>query len=208
MRSGPTGPDRPAVDEDDAGAPQSSPLRADARRNRALILAAAEAAFAEEGIGVPVDEIARRAGVGAGTLYRNFPTKEHLFQAVIGHHMDSLAAQARALADSDEPGRALFEFIGALVTEASAKRNLIDALTGAGIDVKESMAEHKAAVEHAAQLLLDRAQRAGVVRADVTLDDVFGLVIGACAFANTEANECSQARMVSVVCDGLRSAAV
>ena len=65
------------------------PARADARRNRMAILAAAESAFAEEGIGVPVDEIARRAGVGAGTLYRNFPTKEVLFEAVIRHHMEA-----------------------------------------------------------------------------------------------------------------------
>lgn len=193
-------------DEEHLGAP-SPPMRADARRNRALILAAAEAAFAEEGIGVPVDEIARRAGVGAGTLYRNFPTKEDLFQAVIGHHMDALAEHARALADSDEPGRALFEFLGRLVTEAGAKRNMVDALTGAGVDIKESMAPHKAEVERAAQVLLEQAQGAGAVRADVTLDDIIGLVMGACAFSGPQ-TESSQARMVSVVCDGLRSAAV
>ncbi|HLX88408.1 MAG TPA: TetR/AcrR family transcriptional regulator [Acidimicrobiales bacterium] len=208
MRSGSAGPETAAVHEDGGDGAQSSRLRADARRNRAQILAAAEAAFAEEGIGVPVDEIARRAGVGAGTLYRNFPTKEHLFEAVIARHMESLAARARELSDSDEPGRALFEFIGALVTEASAKRNLIDAMTGAGIDVKETMAPHKAQVEQAAQVLLERAQGAGVVRPDVTLADVFALVMGACAFAGAETSECSQARITSVVCDGLRSTAV
>ena len=68
------------------------PMRADARRNRELILAAADAAFADEGLAVPVDEIARRAGVGAGTLYRHFPTKEALFEAVLVAHMDALAA--------------------------------------------------------------------------------------------------------------------
>lgn len=203
MSPGSLKPEDAVSGEDGAEGLDSPPMRADARRNRRLILDAAETAFAEEGLGVPVDEIARRAGVGAGTLYRNFPTKEHLFQAVISHHMEALASQAEALADSDQPGRAFFEFIGHLVTEASKKRNLFDALTGAGVNVKESLVDTKAKVERAAQVLLDRAQRAGEVRADVTLPEVFGLVMGACAFSDPQADSGSQSRMVAVVCDGL-----
>ena len=83
-----------------------------------------------------MDEIARRAGVGAGTLYRHFPTKEALFQAVLVAHMDRLACYGQQLAGSDRPDQALFEFVVRLASEAASKRNLIDALSGAGFDVK------------------------------------------------------------------------
>jgi AcrR family transcriptional regulator len=178
--------------------------RADARRNRLAILAAADAAFAEEGIGVPVDEIARRAGVGAGTLYRNFPNKEALYEAVIRHHMEAVATRARALSTSERPGPALFEFLGHLAEQASLKRNLVEALTGAGVDVKASLGTTKQEVDAAAEVLLRRAQRAGEVRADVTLEELFALVMGACMFSSADADTCSQARMISVVCEGLR----
>jgi AcrR family transcriptional regulator len=189
-----------AVGTDEAAAS----TRADARRNRLAILAAADAAFAEEGIGVPVDEIARRAGVGAGTLYRNFPNKEALYEAVIRHHMEAVATRARELSTSERPGPALFDFLGHLAEQASLKRNLVEALTGAGIDVKESLAATKQEVDAAAEVLLRRAQRAGEVRPDVTLEELFALVMGACMFSSAEPDPCSQARMISVVCEGLR----
>jgi AcrR family transcriptional regulator len=182
------------------------PRRADARRNRSLILAAAEEAFAKEGLGVPVDEIARRAGVGAGTLYRHFPTKEALFEAVLVDHMERLAEAARALVESDEPGPALFTLIGRLAAEGSSKRNLIDALSGAGVDLHES--EQKAEFERAVAELLERAQSAGQVRPDVTVKDLFGLVMGACALAPMEDDGYSPSRMLAVVCDGLRTGSV
>ena len=178
--------------------------RADARRNRELLLNAAEAAFAESGLGVPVDEIARRAGVGAGTLYRNFPTKEALFQAVIADHMERLADQAERLAESAEPGAALFEFLELLASEGTSKRNLIEALMGAGLDVKLDMGPVKERLDQAAAVLLERAQRSGSVRTDVTVPDLFGLVIGACRFPPTGGDEPSPVRMVSVICAGLR----
>lgn len=180
-------------------------MRADARRNRELILVAADEAFAEEGLGVPVDEIARRAGVGAGTLYRHFPTKEALFAAVLVEHMHRLSADARVALDSPEPGRALFEFMGRIASEASTKRSLIDALSGAGVDIRVAGADAKAEVEEAFARLLKRAQEAGEVRPDVTISDLFALVMGACAFAGEHADS-SAGRMLSVVCAGLRPA--
>ncbi|MDA8045948.1 MAG: TetR/AcrR family transcriptional regulator [Actinomycetota bacterium] len=182
----------------------AQPMRADARRNREQILAAAETAFAEEGLGVPVDQIARRAGVGTGTLYRHFPTKEALFEAVVLEHMAEVAAEAERRARVDPPGQALFDFLGYLAVEGTVKRNLVDALTGAGIDVKSRATESKEAIEAAIQVLLDRAQQAGEVRADIVLADLFGLVMGTCQFAGEHADECSQRRMLAVVCDGLR----
>jgi AcrR family transcriptional regulator len=181
------------------------PLRADARRNRELILAAADAAFADEGLGVPVDEIARRAGVGAGTLYRHFPTKEALFEAVLVAHMDRLTRYGQELANSDRPDEALFEFVSRLASEAASKRNLIDALSGAGIDIKAASSECKAAFEEAFQVLLSRAQSAGLVRNDVQTADLMGLVMGACALSANERSDCSQARMLAIVYAGLKA---
>jgi AcrR family transcriptional regulator len=180
-------------------------LRADARRNRDLILRAADDAFAEEGLAVPVDEIARRAGVGAGTLYRHFPTKEALFEAVLISHMDAIAERGRELAGHDDPGPALFEFLTCLAQESASKKNLIDALAGAGIDVKERASDSKRAVEEAFNVLLTRAQEAGYIRTDVTIADLFALVMGTCAMANQPASDASQARMLAIVFDGMKA---
>ena len=185
-------------------------MRADARRNRLTILAAAESVFAEEGAGVPVDEVARRAGVGVGTLYRHFPTKEALFEAVIVNHMERIRDEALRMADSDDPGSALFEFLALLAREGAAKRNLVDALSGAGISIKDAAAETKAELEEAAGRLLTRAQESGQVRADVTLAELVGLVMGACTAGEGGGGSptgCSSARMIAVVCDGLRAVA-
>lgn len=94
------------------------PLRADARRNRQRILDAARAAFAEAGRAVPLDEIAARAGVGPGTVYRHFPTKEALFQAVVAERVGDLVAEAQRLAGANDPGAAFFAFLSRLGAEA------------------------------------------------------------------------------------------
>src|SRR5215472_10276512 len=100
--------------------------RADARRNRSRVLEAAIAAFAAEGLSVPVHEIARRAGVGTGTVSRHFPTKESMFEAIISSIGERLVALARQLLDTEEPGMALFEFLAAMVEEGAANRALSD----------------------------------------------------------------------------------
>lgn len=185
--------------------PGSSAMRADARRNRDLILRAADELFAEEGLAVPVDEIARRAGVGAGTMYRHFPTKEALFEAVLISHMDAIAERGRELATYDDAGEALFEFLNLLAKESGSKKNLIDALAGAGIDVKERASDSKHAVEEAFRALLTRAQEGGYIRKDVTTADLFALVMGTCSMANQPASACDQARMLSIVFDGMKA---
>ena len=179
-------------------------MRADARRNRVQILAAAEAVFAEEGVAVPIDEVARRAGVGVGTLYRHFPTKESLFEAVLVQHFERLTTDACALLEREDPGQALFEFLERVALEGTSKRNLVDALSGAGINIKERARKPKHELEAVAERLLMRAQEAGEVRSDVSFADLIGLVIGACTMAGNEMSQCSQARMLAVVCDGLR----
>lgn len=177
------------------------PMRADARRNRQMILAAAAQAFAEDGIGVPVDEIARRAGVGTGTFYRHFPTKEALFEAVVLEHMSEVVAEAARRAAGLAPGEALLDFLTYLADQGATKRNLVDALAGAGIDVESRAAHFKEALEAQLSELLARAQARGEIRDDVTLGDLIGLVMGTCQYSNHGA---SQRRMLSVVYDGLR----
>ena len=108
------------------------PTRADARRNRDRILEVAFEAFAAEGLSVPVQEIARRAGVGNGTVSRHFPTKESLFEAVLLSRAAGLVEQAVRLATSDDPGAAFFEYFGVLVAEGAANLGLAQALMGAG----------------------------------------------------------------------------
>lgn len=177
--------------------------RADARRNRAQILEAAEALFAEHGIRIPIDEVARRAGVGVGTVYRHFPTKEILAASVVVTQMEQLLIDAEMRLESDDPGDAFFKFLTSLGEEALAKRDLIDALSGAGIDFKEFSSGIRPRLEAVSETLLRRAQEAGEVRPDVEVADLFGLVMGCCEMANKE-SRCSQARMMSVVIDGLR----
>src|SRR5258708_35087835 len=112
------------------------PLRADAARNRARVLEVAYDTFAAEGLSVPIDEIARRAGVGAGTVYRHFPTKEALFQAVIEDRMQRLVDDGRALLESDGPGKALFTYLRSIVLQWGAgDRGLVAALAGFAIDI-------------------------------------------------------------------------
>jgi AcrR family transcriptional regulator len=177
--------------------------RADARRNQVQILEAAELSFAEHGIGVPIDDIARRAGVGVGTVYRHFPTKEALAAAVIITRMEHLATEAEDLEKSEDPGGAFFTFLARLADEGTAKRDLIEALTGAGVDFKAISGDVRPRLEESSGKLLAMAQRAGKVRPDVEMSEIFGLVMGACEVANKE-TRCSRSRMMSVVFDGLR----
>src|SRR6478672_731741 len=116
------------------------PLRADAARNRARVLEVAYETFAAEGLGVPIDEIARRAGVGAGTVYRHFPTKEDLFRAVIEDRISRIVDDGRALLAAGDPGEALFTFLRSTVLQWGATdRGLADSLAGVGIDIETAM---------------------------------------------------------------------
>jgi AcrR family transcriptional regulator len=195
-----TGPVR-----DEVGAATDRPMRADAVRNRTRILEAAEAVFAAQGVSVPIDDIAARAGVGAGTLYRHFPTKEALIEAVVLRRLDELAARAAELATTGDPATGLFEFLDELGCQASAKRDLIDALGDAGIDIKPRFAATKAEMERGVDDLLTRAQTAGAVRDDVDVHEVLGLAMGTCMATRGSGDDAAvQRRLLGVVCDGLR----
>ena len=146
------------------------PLRADAQRNRDKVLRAAQDAFATSGYGVPLDEIAAMAGVGPGTVYRHFPSKEELFEAVVTARLARPHRRRARPANDPDPGQAFFGFLGRFRQEAAAKRDLPDAIAIPG-SLQDEL--------HAAlDVLLRRAQQAGAVRADVTTQDLMALLKG------------------------------
>ena len=177
-------PDNPApsVGTTVTGDAPPRPRRADARRNRDLVLAAAREAFAAEGSHASLDEIARRAGVGAGTVYRHFATKEDLFEAVVLDRFGELVEEAHELRDDADPGRAFSSFVERLVREGALKRDLVEALAHDGIRLQLGWAPVVQALAGALAELLHRAQDVGAVRADVGVDDVMAVLTGT-AFA-------------------------
>ena len=179
-------------------------MRADAARNRARVLEVAYQTFAAEGLGVPIDEIARRAGVGAGTVYRHFPTKEELYRAVIEDRINRIVDDGRALLASAGPGDALFAFLRSMVLQWGATdRGLAEALAGLGVDIKAAVPEAEEAFLGLLGDLLRAGQTAGTVRRDLDVRDVKSIMVGAQAIQtyNAEAAE----RLTEVVLDGLRA---
>jgi AcrR family transcriptional regulator len=177
------------------------PLRADARRNRERVLAAAAEAFAERGYDVPLDEIAAAAGVGPGTVYRHFPTKEALFEAVSLARVQDHAADARARATAADPAAAFDGFLARLAEEAERKRDLPDALAGAGAD---GIAEAVAELQDALGVLLARAQAAGAVRGEITVTDLIALLKGLLYVVRANPEPELRKRAYAVLRDGLR----
>ncbi|WP_345558461.1 helix-turn-helix domain-containing protein [Nonomuraea rosea] len=183
----------------------SRPLRADAQRNRARVLEVAAETFAAEGLSVPVHEIARRAGVGTGTVSRHFPTKESLFQAILLGRMEQLVRQAAELAGREGAAEGFFAFFSLMVGEGAANRGLVDALAGAGFDFGAVAAESKYDVMGAWRELLEGAQRAGAIRADADIADVKALLTGCIDRERKAADPVARARMLAIVREGLRA---
>lgn len=188
---------------DEIAGTATRPQRADALRNRARILEAAETVFAVEGIEVPVDLIAEKAGVGVGTLYRHFPTKEKLCEAVLLDRLLALTVDAQALADAEDPKAAFFGFLTHFVEEGAAKRDLIVAVMGAGMEHDEFSEAVKGDLNDAIGVLLERAQAVGAVRPDVKPDAVLAL-LGATCQATVHADASPALDLLTIVCDGLR----
>lgn len=157
----------------------SAPLRADAVANRAKVVAAARAAFTSEGPDVSLDEIARRAGVGAGTVHRHFATKADLIETVLAGAVEDLVATASSCAESDEPGTALRAFLMHLVTEGAATHELAARLRVRAGDVDAAVSGPVADLDRAMAVLLSRARDAGVVREDVDERDLAAIVAAA-----------------------------
>jgi AcrR family transcriptional regulator len=179
------------------------PVRADAARNRARVLEVAYETFAAEGLSVPIDEIARRAGVGAGTVYRHFPTKEALFQAVIADRMGRIIDEGHALLKSGQPDQALFLFMRSMVLQwGAADRGLVEALSGVGIEINAAAPEAEEEFMSLLADLLRAAQEAGTVRTDVGVSEVKTLMVGCQAMQGYNAELAE--RVTEVALDGLR----
>ncbi|WP_018687134.1 TetR/AcrR family transcriptional regulator [Actinokineospora enzanensis] len=150
------------------------PARADAQRNRARILAAAEEVFTELGPTASTEEVARRAGVAIGTVFRHFPTKRDLLVAIVKDLMARLADEVAALAAEGDPATAFFDFFTRVVDQAAAKKSVVDLLAESGIAL--DVADPLDSLGQAIGALLAGAQAAGAVRADVRLDEVMALL--------------------------------
>ena len=182
------------------------PLRADARRNRERVLRAAGELFATEGLSVPLDEIARRAGVGPGTVHRHFPAKEALFAAVVADRLEPVVEYARTLADATDPCDALLAMLTRLLDEGTASTPLKAALAGTDLDLRTAAPAIASELRGALMILLARAQQAGCIRHDIDVDDLLALMAGAFAalrHADAETTHSRAARLTAVLFDGL-----
>src|SRR5579863_192384 len=187
----------------EAGEPR--PMRADAQRNYARLLDAASAAFVAHGADdVSLEEIARLAGVGIGTLYRHFPSRQALLEAVYTDQVESLSARAEELRETESPADALADWMRALVKFSSTKRNMTTALLATLGTDSELLSSCAKQIKGAAETLLARAQQAGVVRLDADAMDLIRLV-HAVNIATEKAPDPGQAdRMLALILDGLR----
>ena len=184
-------------------APAAPPMRADARRSHDRLLAAATAAFAENGADAPLEDIARRAGVGIGTLYRHFPTRLDLQEAVFRTQVSAVCAQGEELAGSPSAGEAFAGWLRVLATYLVTKRGLAHALIAARGQNSEVISTCSQTMRDTAGRLLERAQQAGAVRQDLTPMDVMMLVHG--VVVATERTPEQADRLLSLTLDGLRA---
>jgi AcrR family transcriptional regulator len=199
-------PSESAPGTSQAGHGSDRELRADARRNRERVLRTAQQLFATEGLGVSLDEIARRAGVGPGTVHRHFPTKEALYLAVATEMLQQLVAEAEALAAAGDPA-ALFTLLSQMMASGAENVAVKSALEAAEFDLRTAAPGVAADLTRHVADLLDRAHAAAAVRPDVTVDEVMALVAGAFAairHAGVETSLQRSAHIAQIILDGLR----
>ena len=182
------------------------PLRADAVRNRELLITTAAAAFAARGAEVPLEDVARQAGVGIGTLYRHFPTRDSLVEAVYRHEVDVLCESADQLLDTLPPDQALQEWMQLFVRHVATKRGMLSVLKPMLSSNATFFAETKGRATAAASKLLDAGVAAGTVRADVDGGDLLRAIGGICMSTDRERSDAAD-RLVGLLIDGLRHGA-
>jgi AcrR family transcriptional regulator len=197
------------VSADDTGRPSrlatDKTRRSDAQRNRGRLIEVAEAAFASEGLAVPIAEIARRAEVSTGTVSRHFPTKAALVEVVLLTVLDRLADEARALLTADDPGEAFFGYFHRLVIEGTTNKAVFDTLAAAGpdSDLKSAVSSGAAALTTGLGELLARAQQTGAARPDISPDDLSAILVGALAM-QSHASPTPSPHLATLAADALR----
>ncbi|GAA3931117.1 TetR/AcrR family transcriptional regulator [Microbacterium soli] len=179
-------------------------LRADAKRNRERLIAAAVEAFTS-GREVSLDAIARRAGVGSGTLYRHFPTREDLVEEVYRDQVRPLREEAMSLLAEHEPPRALQLWMLAFAEWATQRRGVVDALVAMSASGRFGTGPVCDEVQHILQLLLDAGSAMGQFRADIAAIDVGGILAGLLSVAGAPEQRDQLDRMISIVVVGLRA---
>ncbi|MFB7912489.1 TetR/AcrR family transcriptional regulator [Streptomyces sp. NPDC056061] len=186
----------------------SRPMRADARRNYERLLSEARTAFAEHGTDASLEDVARRAGVGIGTLYRHFPSRHALMNAVFQEALEALICRSRELAEAEQPCRALVEWLGAIITHAGEYRGLAQALMSASRDESSALSPCHVPLREAGAVLLARAQESGAVRAGVSIDDLLQLT-NAIALASEQSPDDPElaGRLLALTLQGLKGAA-
>lgn len=184
----------------DSGAPK---LRADAARNRAKLVATARAVFTEHGGDASLEQIAKAAEVGIGTLYRHFPTRLDLLEAVYRDEVDVLRETAEKVVPNHTPVEALELWLVAFVDYAATKKHIFTELVDAVGRESELMTHSRAIIFGNAEQLVTAAQEAGQIRSDVTSTDVLRLVGGCTMMPNFDREQTR--RILAVVMDGLRA---
>ncbi|MDX6697926.1 MAG: hypothetical protein QOE65_1323 [Solirubrobacteraceae bacterium] len=184
-------------------APTERPLRADAQRNRDSILAAAREAFAEAGLDAQMEDLARRAGVGVGTVYRHFPTKEALVGALVDDYFAGLATEAERALEDEAPWDSFEGFMWRAAERLGANR----ALSEVTADGQMREGAVRAGLDRMLGELIGRAQRAGVMRPDVSPDDVPMIMcsLGRVQLLGAPGGPDAWRRHLSIMLDGLRA---
>ncbi|MCU1605304.1 MAG: transcriptional regulator, TetR family [Modestobacter sp.] len=184
--------------------PADRPLRADAARNRTAIVQAARSVMGRRGLDAPLDEIAQAAGVGNATLYRRFPTRRDLVAAVFAEEMSRYAAAIETALEDPDPWRAVRSYLAEICALQAENRALADLVTSTEFtDVTRPVA-----VAHL-QELLQRAQAAGQLRADLTVEDVVLVLMANAGVVRRTAEHApsSSPRLVALLLDGMHAAA-
>lgn len=178
--------------------------RADAIRNRERVLEAAKVVFSQGGTEAGLEAVARQAGVGIGTLYRHFPTREALYEAVYRREVEQLAELAAALAATLPPLEGLRRWFGSLIAFVATKKGMVAALALAAHKPPELMSYTSGRLQDAIGTLLRPAAEAGEVRDDVTPDDLLRAVIGLSYLQDGPGWQAQVLRLVDIFLDGLR----
>ncbi len=185
---------------------EARPLRADARRNHDALLVSAGEVFTERGVDVPLEDIARRAGVGIGTLYRHFPTRDALIEAVYRREVETLCVGVESLlaAHPGHPDAALEAWMGDFAGYVARKRGMAMALKAVlGAD-STIFAESHEQLRTALDTLVGAAAQAGTIRSDIDTGDLMRAVGGICMATDTPGWRDRTGRLVSLLMDGLR----
>jgi AcrR family transcriptional regulator len=185
-------------------AEQTRKPRSDALRNRERVLEAAKAVFSAGGPDASLEAVAKTAGVGIGTLYRHFPTREALFEAVYRREVQQLADLAQQLKDEADPVEALRHWMRCNVEFVATKKGMSAALALAAYKNPELMSFSYDQLKRSVGELLDRAVAAGEIRADISPEDLLRALVGMCYMHDQPGWQASVLRLVDVFVDGLR----